>query len=168
MIGTLPAPCWTLKWEGYPLTSTGTHYETEQDARRESNGGQLARHKNCGGAILFGISTWCPVCEADVSSNDWELLTWTPAQLPAPCWVLSCDCGDCDPGDIFDVNGDGYGYHQDTEPAAYALAWNIRWKVTPAGHAYTDACDLPPGTVLAPPPGAAREAAGQLTLIPAR
>ena len=154
-IRALPGPCWVLQWDGLPVTDEGAHFETREDALRAGrtrSGGPLAMHKGCGGIVMFDTGPFCLLCEESPGDDEWEQRASAPAQLPVACWVISCDCGDCDPDEIYDVNGDGYGIHEPGEAAAYALAWSIRWAVTPDRHAYMDTCTVPPGTVLAPIP----------------
>lgn len=158
-IHTLPANCWVLQWGGLPLTgANASHYETrDQAAAAIPAHGQLARHKDCGGAVLFALSAWCPACDDEaISDGDWELLPVTPAQLPRPCWIAECDCGNC-AGDLLGED-DGYVLHRCAEAEITACAWQHGWQVTVSGLAYPDRYSLPPGAILAArPPGRGRQ-----------
>lgn len=173
MIRELPARCWALQWDGHPAAAGGNHYDTEEQAREDIRNGLAAVHTGkCGGFVITGGEDedgYCTRCEDPVLSRDFALHPCSPAQLPGPCWVMGCDCGDCDPDEYFDLSGESYECHRPSESAACALAWEAGWRVTTDGRAYAGSCLLPPGSALAPPPRAAQEDAGQLTLVaPAR
>lgn len=147
-VRVLTAPCWVIQWAGYPVTGQGTHYETEEASRRvtrDGDDGQLARHKNCGGLVIFGIG-----CETEgISDAGWEALACTPARLPHPCWVADSDSPHA--LDFTLGEEDGFTLHEPTEASMTARVHQWGWAVSTDGLIYPDKDDAPPGTLFLPP-----------------
>jgi hypothetical protein len=132
-IRELPAPCWTIRWEGPgEPTWSGHHFATAEAVLPGRD--TACVHLGCGGLVIFDTAAYCTGCEEEgVPAEDWAQSPFTRAQLATPCWVASCDAPGCDPVLILGEDED-YQIHQDTRDAfsaEYIASWD--WQLTGDG-----------------------------------